>query len=86
MPTISRFFGITVRMYYDDHEPAHFHVYYAGDDATVTIDNLEVLEGELPRRALALVLEWASQRRTELRDNWQRAREHEELEQIKPLD
>jgi hypothetical protein len=86
MPTISRFFGITVRMYFDDHEPAHFHVYYGEAEAKVAVDSLELIDGQLPRRALALVLEWASNHRAELRENWRRAREHETLEPIQPLE
>jgi hypothetical protein len=86
MPTVSRFFGITVRMYFDDHEPAHFHAYYAESEAKVTIDGLDLIEGSLPRRALALVLEWASQHRDELRENWRRSQGHEPLHQIDPLE
>jgi hypothetical protein len=86
MPTVSRFFGITVRMYFDDHEPAHFHAYYAESEAKVTIDGLDLIEGSLPRRALALVLEWASQHRDELRENWRRSQGHEPLHQIEPLE
>ena len=60
MPTISEFFGIIVRMYFNDHPPPHFHAYYGEAEAVYTIQTLEVLEGGLPRRAHNLVLEWAS--------------------------
>jgi hypothetical protein len=53
MPTISSFFGIVIRMYYDDHMPPHFHAYYAEHDAALTIETLEVLEGNLPKRAFS---------------------------------
>jgi hypothetical protein len=86
MPTLCRFFGITVRMYYDDHEPSHFHAFYGDFEAKLAIESLAVLEGSLPRRALALVLEWASLHRLELQDNWRRAREHDTLLQIQPLE
>ncbi len=86
MPTICRFFGITIRRYYNDHEPAHFHAHYAEHGAEYSIDQLEVLEGQLPRRAHALVLEWAVEHRPELRDNWHHAREHELLHLIQPLE
>ena len=69
MPTISMFFGIVIRMYYDDHPPPHFHAYYSGDVAVIAIETLEVLEGGLPRRAMALVVEWAQQHRDELRED-----------------
>ena len=86
MPTISRFFGIDIRMYYEDHEPAHFHVYYAEYSATVVIESLEIAEGYLPRRAFRMVLEWAIEHRHELRANWSRAQAHRSLRQIAPLD
>ena len=86
MPAISRFFGIVIAMYYDDHLPPHFHVRYAEHRAKVAIDTLELTDGDLPRRALALVLEWAALHRNELRDNWRRARDGLPLESIDPLE
>ena len=59
MPTISTFYGIMIRMFFNDHPPPHFHARYGGFEATVEIATLEVLEGQLPRRALNLVREWA---------------------------
>jgi hypothetical protein len=86
VPRISQFFGITIAMYYNDHLPAHFHALYAEHEATLVIETLAVLSGHLPRRALALVLEWAVLHRLELRDNWERARRGMPLEPIEPLD
>jgi hypothetical protein len=86
MHTISRFFGIIISMYYDDHSPPHFQVKYAENKARVTIDTLEIHEGQLPRRVFALVLEWAALHRAELWENWQRGRDGLPLEQIEPLD
>jgi len=86
MPTLSRFFGITVRMYYDDHGRAHFHAYYGDEDASIAIDTLEVLEGRLPRRALAMLLEWAAEHRAEWRANWVAAEAHEPFRAIAPLE
>ena len=57
MPTISEFFGIVIRMYYNDHLPPHFHAYYAEAESVYATQTLEVLEGGLPRRAHNLVLE-----------------------------
>ena len=85
MPTISMFFGIAIRMYFDEHPPPHFHAYYAGEEALIAIETLEVKEGGLPRRALALVLEWALEHREELSQNWSRAEEHRPLSPIDPL-
>jgi hypothetical protein len=86
MPRISQFFGIIISMYYNDHSPPHFHAKYAEHEAKVAIETLELEEGNLPRRALAMVLEWAALHRAELWDNWERAREGQPLVQIEPLD
>jgi uncharacterized protein DUF4160 len=86
MPELSRFFGIVVRMFYSDHEPAHFHAIYGEYEALIEVETLSLFRGSLPRRALALVLEWAALHRAELRDDWQRARNGETLKAIEPLD
>jgi len=57
MPELSRFFGIIIRMFYSDHEPAHFHAIYGEYEALIEIETLMVFRGSLARRALALVLE-----------------------------
>ena len=85
MPEISRFYGIVIRMYFGDHNPPHFHVEYSGAKAVVSINTLGVIEGSLPPRALGMVAEWASQHRSELLADWERARNLEPLEKIKPL-
>jgi hypothetical protein len=59
MPTISTFYGILIRMFFNDHAPPHFHVQYAEYKATVDIQLLSITSGELPRRAQELVLDWA---------------------------
>jgi hypothetical protein len=86
MPTISTFFGITIRMYYNDHARPHFHAYYGREAAAVEIQSLSVREGRLPRRAMSLVLEWAAEHRTELMRNWALAEAHEPLDSIDPLE
>jgi hypothetical protein len=73
MPIIASFFGIYVRMYFADHGPPHFHVEYQGHEALVTIAEGAVLEGELPKRALALVRQWCMDHRGELEENWRNA-------------
>ena len=85
MPSISRFFGIVIFMYYDDHAPPHFHARYGEYRVQMNIETLEILEGELPRRALSLVLEWAVLHRNELRLNWQNARDGLPMLEIEPL-
>ena len=79
-------FGVVIAMYYNDHNPPHFHAEYTGDEASFSIDTLEILEGELSRRARALVVEWASLHRRELVANWERARQELPLQAIAPLD
>jgi hypothetical protein len=86
VPRISAFFGIAIYMYFSDHAPPHFHAIYGEQEAEITIESLEVIRGGLSRRALALVLEWASAHRAELRANWARARAHESLQPIAPLE
>jgi hypothetical protein len=86
MPEISRFFGIAIRFYYNDHEPGHFHAVYGDHEALIEVETLALIRGELPRRALALVLEWAALHRAELRQNWQNARMGVPLTPIAPLD
>lgn len=72
-------------MYYRDHEPPHFHALYGEYQAQVVIATLELLNGELPARALRLVREWAALHRTELEANWEKARAREALVTIPPL-
>jgi hypothetical protein len=86
MPSISQFFGIVIRMYYNDHAPPHFHAEYGSDEAIYEIATLEVLRGHLPRRAHALVVEWATLHCSELYDNWERARQAVPLSKVAPLD
>lgn len=86
MPTISEFFGIVIRMYYQDHAPAHFHAYYGEHSAVMEIETLRVREGRLPRRALGLVVEWAIEHREELLEDWQLAQAHQPLRRVAPLE
>jgi hypothetical protein len=73
-------------MYFEDHLPPHFPAAYAGHEVVVRIDTLEVLAGSVPRRALALILEWAQLHRTELVADWDRAASLQPLVPIPPLD
>ena len=86
MPEISRFYGIVVKMFFKDHNPPHFHAEYGDDEAVIDIRTLEIIAGELPKRARALVSEWVLEHRVELLENWDKARKPEELAPIKPLD
>lgn len=85
VPELSRFYGIVVRMYFDDHPPPHFHTEYGSFQAVVAIETLAVIAGELPPRALGLVTEWAALHRDELRRAWSLAAALETPGKIPPL-
>jgi Domain of unknown function (DUF4160) len=86
MPEISRFFGIIITMYYDDHNPPHFHVRYNEHKAEISISNLALLAGRLPPRVMGMVMEWASLHQTELMADWTLACQEAELKKIAPLE
>ena len=86
MPEISRFFGIVIKMFFDDHNPPHFHAEYSGDIALIDIGNLSVFSGRLPPRVMGLVIEWATIHQQELFADWERARAQQELQKIAPLE
>jgi Domain of unknown function (DUF4160) len=85
MPTISTFYGILIRMFFNDHAPPHFHARYGEFEATVNIITLDIIEGQLPRRALSLVQEWAMIHRVELLEDWRFCRENAAPAKIEPL-
>ncbi|TAK51039.1 MAG: DUF4160 domain-containing protein [Bacteroidetes bacterium] len=85
MPRLSEFFGVIITMYFNDHGPPHFHARYGNDEAKISIESLELLKGKLPRRALSLVLEWASEHRRELMQNWKLIQKGIPAKPIKPL-
>jgi hypothetical protein len=86
MPEISRFFGIIIKMFFDDHNPPHFHAEYGSDLALIDIRNLSLFSGRLPPRAIGLVIEWATLHQQELLADWDRARAQQELLKIEPLE
>jgi hypothetical protein len=85
MPTISMFYGIVIRMFFNDHAPPHFHAEYGGCKATVDIKELTVIEGNLPRRAQQLILDWAELHQEELLEDWQLCMAKQQPHQIAPL-
>lgn len=85
MPRICAFYGIDIYMYFRDHSPPHFHAQYGDAEAAINIETLEIIAGDLPARATRLVAEWAEQHQSELLENWQRARNHDPLQDIDPL-
>src|SRR5689334_17618430 len=73
MPTICRFYGILIQMYFLDHNPPHFHALYDDQEAAIAIRDLSILEGDLPPKAIGMVMEWAKAHRAELMADWERA-------------
>lgn len=86
MPELSRFYGITIRMYFREHDPPHFHAQYGGQEALIRLQGLAILKGSLPSRARGLVVEWASLHQGELQQAWRRARRYESPGTISPLE
>lgn len=85
MPEISRFYGITIAMFFSDHPPPHFHAKYGGDVVQIEIATLRVLNGSIPPRSLGLVMEWAALRRRELERAWRQASKPGPIDPIEPL-
>ncbi len=73
-------------MYFSDHAPPHFHAIYSDYEAEVSVASGNIIDGRLPRRAQALVTEWARLHRNELEQDWERAQAHQPLAPIAPLE
>jgi len=86
MPEISRFFGIVIRMYFRDHAPPHLHAVYGEREGLIRLGPIGVLDGQLPPRVLALVIEWATLNEVALLDNWSRLQRDEPPTRIPPLE
>lgn len=86
MPTVCRFYGMIIQMYYNDHDPPHFHVIYNEFKAVIAINDLSVLFGDLPPKAIGLVMEWARTRKSELLHDWNLGKQKQPLEPISPLE
>ena len=85
MPCISEFYGILIYIYWNDHQPPHFHAKYGEFEILVNINTLEIVEGRFPKRAKAMVLEWASEHRGELIEDWDLCRSKQHPNKIAPL-
>lgn len=84
MPTISMFYGIKIFLNYNDHIPSHFHAEYGEYQVKVFLDGW-VVEGNMPGRAMKLILEWAELHRNELLEDWELAKQRKKLNSIQPL-
>jgi hypothetical protein len=86
MPEISRFFGITIRMYHLDHAPPHIHARYGEYRAKFDIETGSLIEGRMPRRAQALVQEWCILHLDELKEAWTLVQDRQPPKKIAPLE
>ena len=84
MPEICRFYGIIIQMFYNDHNPPHFHAVYGEFKVVININD-EIVEGFMPKRALKLVFEWMDLHKVELMENWDLAQLGEKIKSIEPL-
>jgi len=85
VPEISRFYGIIIKMYFDDHTPPHFHAQYGEHEALLNINTLGIIAGSLPPKAFGLVTEWATIYKDNLLVVWEKSKNLEPLEKIPPL-
>ena len=85
MPTISEFFGIKILMYWDEHNPPHFHAEYGDFKAIISIKDAVVIKGALPSKQLKLVLAWCEIHHQELMNNWESAKINGKISKIDPL-
>lgn len=84
MPEISRFYGIIIKMFFNEHNPPHFHMEYQGFKAKIDI-NTGIVEGKMPKTAINLAQQWLETHKIELLENWERIENKEPLEKIEPL-
>ena len=82
MPEIARFYGIVIKLFFGDHPPPHFHALYGEYVGLFNIDTLEMIEGDLPKRAKKLVIEWATINRNKLKKMW----DSQEFHKLPPLE
>jgi len=85
MPELSRFLGMVISIYFDDHNPPHFHVGYNDEEALISINDLSILRGNLPPRVMGLAMEWARLHQAELLENWNMVKETGKYFKISPL-
>ncbi|BCD92659.1 hypothetical protein fh0823_27960 (plasmid) [Francisella halioticida] len=85
MPTISRFFGIIISMYWDEHNPPHFHVRFGEYKCSIAINDVSIIVGELPKKQERLVLAWTEIHQLELLKNWELCQNDQHPMEIEPL-
>jgi len=86
MPTISMFYGILIKMFFDDHAPPHFHAEYGEHELVITISPIKIIKGNAPKRVKSMVLEWAALHQEELLQDWELCKNMQSPVTIEPLD
>jgi hypothetical protein len=86
MPTISSFYGIFIKMFFDDHAPPHFHAEYGEFELVITINPIKIIRGDAPKRVKSMVLEWTALHQEELLRDWDFCKNMEIPFNIEPLD
>jgi len=84
MPTISMFYGILIQMFFNEHNPPHFHAVYGEYKALFSLDG-KLLEGKFPKEQIKLVQAWAIIHKDELKADWKLSENGESLYKIEPL-
>ncbi len=85
MPTICMFRGIKIYINYNEHIPPHFHAKYGEYECSITIDDIELLNGDMLNKQLKMLFGWAALHQEELKEEWYLAEQKQELFQIAPL-
>ncbi len=85
MPEISRFLGIIIKMYFNDHSPPHFHAYHQNYKATFSIQTGQMIDGKFPQKQAAFVTAWALLHQKELMANWKALISGKDAQKIDPL-
>lgn len=85
MPEISRFYGVIILMFIDDHNPPHIHVHYAGTRTSISIED-HVVHGSLPKRLQKIVIKWMDEHHGELVENWNRLKRMQDPYPVEPFE
>ncbi|MFP4015301.1 MAG: DUF4160 domain-containing protein [Chitinispirillaceae bacterium] len=85
MPVISEFYGIKIMMFWNDHEPPHFHAEYGGGKVLVDIENGTVIRGVLPFKQVKLVLAWCEIHKNKLLECWGKVKIYQNPSRVDPL-
>ena len=86
MPIISEFYGITIKVFYDDQAPPHIHASYGEHEIIVGISPIAIIKGKVPNRVRSMVLEWIALHQQELMENWELCQSGKSPQKLEPLD